>query len=439
MAHAPKLWSIRHALLKPFAWAFTRPSHRRFVAGITALAWNVEEHTLTPSVRASERPADGKAMETFAVTGSGRGDLVTRILAGLVVKAPGRIGHGAHASAVEDTKVHRSGADVWGTCTVPEATARGPQRAPTVRAHHGVVLGALLDHPDPPAWFLPLAGRLADRTSQWPSRSGSSGAVEVFRTTCEWAVDWLREPARDRGGKHRAAFDGGCAPAGVVRPVVAPEDGSHRIEFLTRWRHEARWPAPLPARHRAHPKWGPKWSPPRPGGRWAGPWPEGPAVISGRRRKVTRKEVVCLWRVSGHDVPVKAVVATVEGPKKRFTLVSSAVELTGLPLVELIAARSRPEDALRDQKQRLGWEEWRAWTRNPMERTSPAPWVTMSLLRLARFGWESEGEVDWWYRPPWDRKKDRPSVLDVERLFRRHRGEMRHFLSQWLRAEGAAA
>ena len=40
--------------------------------------------------------------------------------------------------------------------------------------------------------------------------------------------------------------------------------------------------------------------------------------------------MVCLWRVLGHDVPVKAVVAKVEGYKKRFTLVSSAVELTGL-------------------------------------------------------------------------------------------------------------
>jgi hypothetical protein len=42
-------------------------------------------------------------------------------------------------------------------------------------------------------------------------------------------------------------------------------------------------------------------------------------------------------------VPVKAVVAKVEGYKKRFTLVTSAVELTGLQMVELFAARFRQE------------------------------------------------------------------------------------------------
>jgi hypothetical protein len=44
--------------------------------------------------------------------------------------------------------------------------------------------------------------------------------------------------------------------------------------------------------------------------------------------------VVGLWRVLGHEVPVKAVVAKVEGYKKRFTLITSALELTGLQMVE---------------------------------------------------------------------------------------------------------
>ena len=63
----------------------------------------------------------------------------------------------------------------------------------------------------------------------------------------------------------------------------------------------------------------------------------------------------------------------------------------------------------------------------------------MSLLRLTQFRLGSEGEVDWWFRPPWDPKKDRPSVLDVERLFRRHRPEIQQHLSDWLGSEGEAA
>ena len=436
MTHATLLWSIWQALLKPFVCVFTRLGHRRFVQWITAMALNVEEHTITQSVLTIERPADWKALETFAETGAWPADAVARTLARLVEKAPGRIWHGYHVSAVDDTKVHRSGEHVWGTCTFHESTVRCPNRAPTVRAHNWVILGALLENPDQPAWFLPLSGRLYFRQAPLPLQSGSTGPTVVFRTTCALAVDLLREQARTIGGRHLGIFDGAFALKSVVRPLVVPEDGMPRIEFLTRLRHDARLHAPLPERHRANQKGGQKLAPPRQGGRWAGPWHEGHAFIYGRVRKVRGKEVVCVGRVLGHDVPVKVVVAKVEGYKKRFTLVTSAVELTGLQMVEWFAARFRQEDGFRDLKQRLGWEECRAWTRNPVERTSQAQWVTMSRLRLAQFEWESAGEVDWWFRPPWNRQKERPRVLDVERLLRRPRPEIVQLLSEWLGPEG---
>ena len=71
------------------------------------------------------------------------------------------------------------------------------------------------------------------------------------------------------------------------------------------------------------------------------------------------------------------------------------------------------------------------WTQAPIERTSQVQWVTLSLLRLAQFRLEAEGSTDWWLRPPWNRKKDRPSVLDVERLLRRHGSEIRNLLVIW--------
>jgi hypothetical protein len=426
-------------LLQSFAWAFTRPGHRRFAEWVTALALNVEEHTITQSMLAIERPADWKAMETFAESGAWRADRITRSLARLVEKAPGRLWHGYHVSAVDDTKVHRSGTHVWGTCTFHEYTARCPNRATTVLAHNWVALGAVLENSGRPAWFLPISGRLYFRKSQLPRLSPTSGRTEPFRTKCELAVELIREQARTLGGRHLAAFDGGYALQSVIRPLVLPEDGSPRIEFLTRLRHDARLYAPLPERHRSNQKWGRRLPPPRQGGRWTRHWHEGTAFVYGRQRKIRWKEIVCVWRVSGYEVPVKAVVARVEGYKKRFTLVTSAVELTGLQVVGLFAARFRQEDGFRDLKQRLGWEECRAWTKNPILRTSQAQWVTMSLLRLAQFRLEAEGEVDWWFRPPWNRKKDRPSVLDVERLFRRHRPEIQEHLSDWLGTEGEVA
>ena len=444
MTQATLLWSIWQSLLQSFAWAFTRPGHRRFVEWVTALALNVEEHTITQSVTAIERMADWKAMETFAESGSWRADYVTSSLTRLIEKAPGRVWHGYRVSAVDDTKVHRSGEHVWGTCTFHEYTARCPNRATTVRAHNWVVLGALLRNAEQPAWFLPVSGRLYFRKSQLPVRSGVAGPREAFRTKCELAVELLREQARITGGRHLAAFDGGFALRSVVRPLVEPEGGSPRIEFLTRLRHDARlYGLPPTVRRQGQrgpmPKWGRKLPPPRQGGRWTRSWQKGHAFLYGRRREVLWKEVVCLWRVSGHQVQVKAVVAKVEGYKKRFTLVSSAVALTGLQMVELFCARFRQEDGFRDLKQRLGWEECRAWTRNPIERTTQAQWVTMSLLRLLQFRLDAEGCTDWWTPPPWNKKKDRPSVLDVERLLRRHRPEIQRHLSEWLGDEREAA
>src|SRR5512135_3219189 len=62
MTHAKRLWSIWQALLSAFAWAFTRPSFRRFAEWVTAMAINGEEHTITQSVLALERPADWKGV-----------------------------------------------------------------------------------------------------------------------------------------------------------------------------------------------------------------------------------------------------------------------------------------------------------------------------------------------------------------------------------------
>ncbi len=189
---------------------------------------------------------------------------------------------------------------------------------------------------------------------------------------------------------------------------------------------------------RANQKWGRRWPPPRPGGWWSSPWHTGQAFVSGRLRQVRWKEIVCLWHVLGDDVPVKAVVAEVEGYSERFTLVTSALELTGLQRVALFAARFRQEDAFRDLKQRLGWEECRAWTKNPIVRTSQALWVTMTLLRLVQFRLDAEapGAAPWWSAPPWYPTKDRPSVLDVQRLLRRHGTEIQQLLSDWLGPAG---
>jgi hypothetical protein len=440
---AKRLWPIWQALLLSYHACFTRPGFRRFAEWTTGLALNDEEHTITQSLVGLDRTQDWKALESFAEYGAWDRDQLERVTAQLLEDAPGRLWHGFHVWAGDDTKVHRSSKDVWGTCTFRERSGRCPNRASTVRAHNWVALGALLDNPGQPAWYLPTAGRLYFRKSQLPG-PGSTGSPPVeFHTKCELLVELAREQAAAVPGKHLLVTDGAFANRSVIRPLAWPEDGSPKVDVLSRLRQDARLYDLPPAQRRQGqqgrtPDWGPPLPPPRQGGRWPGAWHEGQAFVYGRVRQVRWKERCCLWRPLGHDVLVKAVVAQVEGYQKRFTLVSTAVGLTGLQMVELFCARFRQEDGFRDLKQRLGWEECRAWTRHPIERTTQALFVTMTLLRLLQFELGRRGEEGWWSAPPWNRRKSRPSVLDLGRLLRGQRAEIQALLSAWLGSEGNA-
>jgi hypothetical protein len=433
------LWKLWQAILLSVACGFSRRGEQLFVQWATGLALNVEEHTITQSLVGLDRPQDWKSLESFAEYG--RFDLrrLCTSLAGQLGSLPDSTWHGFHVWAGDDTKVHRSSPDVWGTCTFHEYSARCPNRATTVRAHNWVATGALLPNPDAPAHYLPVAGLLYFRKSQMPT--AQNGPPVVFRTKCQLLVELLREHAGACPGKHLGVFDGAYAVASVVRPLVKPDQpGLPRIDILTRLRHDAVLHALPPAERRPGQRgrtrlWGKRLPPPRQGGWWPGEWQTGTTFIYGRLRRVRYKEVLCLWRVLGHDVTVKAVVAEVEGYRERFTLVCSATELTGLQVVEIFCARFRQEDGFRDLKQRLGWEECRAWTRLPIERTTHMLFVTLTAMRLLQFRLQQQSGDDWWLHPPWNPHKSRPSVLDVERLLRRHREEILTGLAGWLDRE----
>lgn len=428
-----RIWSLWLSLVLRFAVGFSRQGQRRFVEWVTGLALNVEEHTITQSLVGLDRPVDWKALESFAEYGSWNLRLLQWKIGWEIGQLPNCLWHGYRVLAGDDTKIHRNSPAVWGTCTFHEYTARCPNRATTVRAHNWVVLGALTPTPEQPATFLPIAGQLYFRKSQLP-------AGETFHTKNELLVELLEQQAGMQKGPHLAVFDGAYAVVNVVRRLVRPGADQPRIEFVTRLRSDARvYALPEPQRQEHQrgrpPKWGRPLPPPRQGGRWPGKWRQGAEFLYGRRRDLRWKEVVCQWRVLGHDEPVKAVVAEVDGFSKRFTLVTSAIKLTGLQVVELFCARFRQEDGFRDLKQQLGWEECRAWTKNPIVRTTQTLFATLTILRLLQYRLQEELGDEWWLHPPWNKRKTRPSVLDLERLLRQHAAEFRQCLSEWLETE----
>jgi hypothetical protein len=63
---ATELFAHWQELLAPFHDAFTYPGFQRFREWLTGLVLNVEEHTITQSLLGLGRPADWKALESFA-------------------------------------------------------------------------------------------------------------------------------------------------------------------------------------------------------------------------------------------------------------------------------------------------------------------------------------------------------------------------------------
>ena len=187
-------------------------------------------------------------------------------------------------------------------------------------AHNWVVLGALLDNPRQPPSCLPLwDGSISGnpsclfkpRTPITPWFSGPNGRL---------VVELIREQGCDYRRAAPGPLDGAYALRSVVRPLVQPGPGHPRIEFLTRFAAGRSAVRPAATRVSANQKWGRRLPPPCQGGRWSGPWQEGEGFIYGRQRQVRWKGQVCLWWVAGAEVPVKVVVAEVEGYRQRFHL-----------------------------------------------------------------------------------------------------------------------
>ena len=77
----------------------------------------------------------------------------------------------------------------------------------------------------------------------------------------------------------------------------------------------------------------------------------------------------------------------------------------------------------------MGMEECRAWTKEPVLRTFRVRMVAMTLLRLMRFRLDvGGGEGRGWLQPEWNPPKQHPSILDLRRLFWRHRARFSKLL-----------
>jgi hypothetical protein len=427
MDDAKQLWKSWQSLLVPFGAVFTRPGWVRFVQWVTGTVLCHEEHTITQILVGVGLEAQWRTLEAFAEYGAWDRIEVEQATTRLIEEEQPAAHCGRYrVVAVDDTKEHRTSAEVWGVCTLYESAGRSPNRADTVRVHNWVVAGDLL--PGTPWRFLPHSARLYFRADQLPKG-------EKFRTKTRLAADLLQQENAVSATPLVAVFDGAYANKPVVQACLHPPAGQRRIEIVTRLRYDARLYAPVIKKRRAHggrpQQWGRRLPAPQQHQQWPASWRRGQALIYGRLRTFRYQQLACRWFVSGPNEPVHVFVFQVEGHQKPWYLVTTALDLTAAEVVALFAARFRQEDAFRDHKQRLGMEEGRAWTKEPILRTFQVQMVAMTLMRLLEQRVDATwGEGSWWVAPEWNRHKNHPSVLDLRRLFWRHRTEVSQCLLQ---------
>ena len=425
MDDAKQLWSWWQSLLSAFRCQFTLGGWARFVQWVTGTVLCPEEHTITQILSSLGLESQWRNVESFVEYGSWDGESVERQLMRLIEQEhPARWG-GYHPVAVDDTKEHRTSAEVWGTCTFHESGARCPNRATTVRAHNWVVLGDLA--PGKPWTYLPVASRLYFRKNQLP-------VGETFRTKTAFAVDMLRQADAESAVPILAAFDGAYAMETVVKPCLNPPEGTRRIEFVTRLRRDARLYQPLEDAKKnskgGRPrKWGRRLPAPQEHAQWSVRWQKGRAYMYGRLRGFRYKRLRCCWSVSGPQQLMDAYVFEVSGYDKLWSTITSAGDLSAAQVLSANAGRFRQEDGFRDHKQRLGMEECRAWTKEPILRTFQVQMLALTLLRLMQYRLDATCGARWRHAPPWNPEKRHVSILDLRRLFWKHRARFSQLLS----------
>ena len=124
-----------------------------------------------------------------------------------------------------------------------------------------------------------------------------------------------------------------------------------------------------------------------------------------------------------------ASVFEVPGYDKLWATIASADDLSAGQVLSANGGRFRQEDGFRDHKQRLGMEECRAWTKEPVLRTFQIQMTALTLLRLMQFRLARRFGEAWCPPPPWNLGKRHVSILDLRRLFWKHRSRFSQVMS----------
>ena len=419
------IWSKWQSLLTEFQPLFTRGGWVRFVQWVTGMALCDEEHTITQILTTLGLESRWRVSEAFAEYGAWDREAVERrLFQAIEASAPACWG-GYGVVAVDDTKGHRRAPGVWGTSLLHQTSGRDRNRAKAVLAHNWVVLGAgarpAVDLPPRrrPAVYPPqcLAGRRdvldekpiggGDASPGRPRRQspafGRAGwgfcpcqrAAALPESSSGRAADRLRHPAAPRRSFVQTAGDQteesvlrGASTA--VGPTPCQPEGPRAVEravaagpSLHLWPH-AQFPRPTGL--------GPM------GGHRQGPSGACLCLRGGRLPQTVvpdlqREKPLCFAGRGGRGGAVP--------PRGRLPRPKTASGHGGVPRVDQRADLANVPGA------------------------TGCPGVVGVMELHLNTVWGKDG---WWTVPDWNRRKRHPSLLDLLRLFWRHRQRFSQFM-----------
>ena len=155
--------------------------------------------------------------------------------------------------------------------------------------------------------------------------------------------------ARPASDRDRDVTAGGCTAVSPCGSSTARERAAAHV-----------WAADAAPRHHLY---------------WPVGWQAGQAWAYGRPHRFQTNSSGAAGRSVDRAAPIHVLVVQLAGYKEPWFLITSALDLSAAQVVEAWAARFRQEDGFRDHKQRLGMEECRAWTKEPIRAPFRSNWL----------------------------------------------------------------
>lgn len=312
--------------------------------------------------------------------------------------------------ALDDTLARKRGLKVFGTGMHHDPLLSTRKKAIVNWGHSWVVLGVILKLPfrSDRVFCLPVLFRL------YLNKQAAQRARRTYRTRPQLAnemITRLCEHAKAR--RFHVVADSLYGGKSVLRALPANCDLTTRIDL------DARLYEPPPARLP-----GTNGRPRLRGARIASPR----QMLSGRCRRVTLDlygrhdrvrlaDVEARWHCVAH-IPLRVVaVAPLSGGRTIQAFYSTYQQAAAVEVLTWYAQRWSIEQAFRDSKTHLGFEQPQGWTRKAVERTAP---IAMLLYSLMLLWFADRGHRH--YSPrlqPWYPHKRGPSFADILATLRR--------------------